>query len=144
MIITVNNPEHYKILTTPSQGLDPLRYEEIFTKLEAELTRDPNGVGLSAVQLGLLYRAFVIDWEGQKYRFVNSSIDRKYGGGDFDIEGCLSIPGRQFRVFRPHKVTVTDDINGTQQYKGFLARIIQHEHDHTQGVTLLQSGFEIK
>jgi peptide deformylase len=46
----------------------------------------------------------------------------------------------QFEVRRPTHIKVKDDINGEQEYYDMLARIIQHEHDHTIGKTLIQTG----
>lgn len=142
MIVTINDLSGRRILTTPCSDLGPLEFEDVFRKLERELTQQGTGVGLAAPQIGISRRAFIVDWNGQKYRFANSIIG-EVSDPTFDIEGCLSIPGREFRVLRPSVVTIIDDINGTQQYTGFLARIIQHEHDHTQGITLLQAGVEI-
>lgn len=131
-----------KILTQMSEGLLSLEQEEIFKKLESVVANTRNAAGLAAVQIGILKRAFVVRHKGRIYRFSNTVIESgKYP--DWEIEGCLSIPGREFRVQRFKRIIVTDDINGTQEYKNMLARIIQHEHDHTQGITLIQSGEEV-
>lgn len=130
-------------LTQPSQDLSVLEYDNIFKQLEQQIEMTRIGVGLAAPQLGILKRAFIVRYQGQKLRFANSEIiSGKYP--DWGIEGCLSIPGREFRVQRFKRVVIKDDINGTQEYRNMLARIIQHEHDHTRGITLWQSGQEIQ
>ena len=131
------------ILTQPSQDISVLEYDSVFGQLELQLAQSKFGVGLAAPQLGTLKRAFIINYKGQRFRFANSEVvSGRYP--DLGIEGCLSIPGREFRVQRYKRVTIKDDINGTQEYRNMLARIIQHEHDHTRGITLLQSGEEIQ
>jgi len=131
------------VLTQPSQDLSVLEYDDIFKQLEQQIELTRVGVGLAAPQLGILKRAFIVQYQGQKLRFANSKIiSGKYP--DWGIEGCLSIPGREFKIQRFKRVVVRDDINGLQEYRNMFARIVQHEHDHTQGITLLQSGQEIQ
>jgi peptide deformylase len=127
-----------KILTTPSQDINILEYEEVFRQLEENVI-EHSGVGLAAIQINIPKRAFVVSYEGKVWYFANSVIlSRELP--QKDTEGCLSIPGRQFEVRRPTHIKVKDDINGEQEYSGMLARIIQHEHDHTMGKTLIQTG----
>lgn len=142
MILTIDDPKQNELLTTLSTDLDPLEHEDVFRKLETMISLYVDACGLAAPQIGILKRAFVVRWVGKIYRFANAEIiegsDQEYG-----IEGCLSIPEREFYVPRCRSIVVKDDINGTQRYEGFLARIIQHENDHTKGVTLKQSGLEV-
>ena len=140
MILTMTqNPT---LLTSQCEDLNMIEQEEVFHQLEKEILLHPTGVGLAAPQIGILKRAFIVRLKGQIYRFSNSIIEK----GQYPkhhVEQCLSIPGRDFRVERYNRVVVTDDINGTEEYRNFLAQVIQHEHDHTQGITLLQSGDEV-
>lgn len=131
------------ILTVPSVDLNALEQEELFARLESIVSNNRNAAGLAAVQIGIHKRAFVVKYQGEIYRFSNSIIEEgKYP--DWKVEGCLSIPNREFRVQRFNRIRVTDDINGTnREYRNVLAQIIQHEHDHTLGITLMQSGEEI-
>ena len=68
---------------------------------------------------------------------LNPKITRKKGR-EFGDEGCLSFPGIQAEVERWIKITVTyTDLDGQEQTlpaEGWLARIIQHELDHLEGV----------
>ena len=97
---------------------------------------DANGVGLAAVQVGVLKQVIVIDTgeEGEKLVLINPEIIATEGeqtGG----EGCLSIPGI---VTRPQKVTVRAlDREGNVFEKtgeDLLARAFCHEIDHLSGV----------
>jgi peptide deformylase len=65
------------------------------------------------------------------------------------VEGCLSLPGRQFVVPRYTVIDAEwDNVMGHPRVKrklrGWAARVFQHEHDHLRGVTLLESGKEVK
>ena len=100
---------------------------------------DANGVGLAAVQVGVLKQVIVIDTgeEGEKLVLINPEIIATEGeqtGG----EGCLSIPGKNGIVTRPQKVTVRAlDREGNVFEKtgeDLLARAFCHEIDHLSGV----------
>lgn len=100
---------------------------------------DANGVGLAAVQVGVLKQVIVVDTgeEGEKLVLINPEIIATEGeqtGG----EGCLSIPGKNGVVTRPQKVTVRAlDREGNVFEKtgeDLLARAFCHEIDHLSGV----------
>ncbi|MCR5005577.1 MAG: peptide deformylase [Clostridiales bacterium] len=104
-----------------------------------ETMYDANGVGLAAVQVGVLKQVIVIDTgeEGEKLVLINPEIIATEGeqtGG----EGCLSIPGKNGTVTRPQKVTVRAlDREGNVYEKtgeDLLARAFCHEIDHLSGV----------
>ena len=103
----------------------------------ADTMYDANGVGLAAPQVGILRRAVVIDVGDGLVELVNPVIVES-DGQQSGPEGCLSIPGRRGCVKRPEKVTVTyQDIKGRHQEiqaDGILARALQHEIDHLNGV----------
>jgi peptide deformylase len=107
-----------------------------------------HGVGLAAPQVGVPIRLFVIDGSafaedekdplnGFKRVFINAYIIEEEGNAwDFE-EGCLSIPGIREKVKRQPKITV-EYMNENfrikeESFDGLAARIIQHEHDHTDG-----------
>ena len=98
-----------------------------------------NGVGLAAPQIGLMRRLVVIDtYDDEGLRvFVNPEITAVEGEVAL-TEGCLSVPGRRGCVTRPEKVTVHfQDVKGNQHKlsaDGLLARALQHEIDHLNGV----------
>jgi peptide deformylase len=102
------------------------------------------GVGLAAPQVGLRRRILVLSPTGEAADglvLVNPTIvDRSGPTTSFD-EGCLSFPGIYAAVLRPDRCTVEAfDVAGRplrEEYSGFVARIVQHEYDHLEGVLLV-------
>lgn len=109
------------------------------------------GVGLAAPQVGRSDRVFVVDIEDDQGRtrraFVNPVI-REREGMESAEEGCLSIPGIRGDVKRPERVVVeAKDEHGqpfTLAAEGLLARAIQHETDHLDGVLFVDRLSPIK
>ena len=111
-----------------------------------ELLRDKmmehTGVGLSAPQLGIMTRAFVIGSPSDPSSIIgvfNPVIV------DYDEEtvvyeeGCVSYPGLFIKIKRPRGIRVRyrgwDGETGTTRYEGYTARVFQHEYDHLNGIT---------
>ena len=98
-----------------------------------------NGVGLSAVQVGVLKRIFVIDIEDEQgvRVFINPKIIKTKGEHEVE-EGCLSFPNQYAKIIRPKEVTVEaldrDGNKFTLKAKDLLAQAISHEFDHLEGV----------
>lgn len=106
------------------------------------------GVGLAAQQVGHALKLFVIDAApfAEKYPevkdfkrvFINSEIIEKSGEEFVFEEGCLSFPGIREDVVRPSqlKIRYYDEnfVLHEEEYSGIIARVIQHEYDHTIGV----------
>ncbi len=109
----------------------------------ADTMYEAQGVGLAAPQVGILKRVIVMDC-GEEYggliELINPEIIKKEGE-QFGPEGCLSIPGLQGDVRRAQKCTVKGwDRNGQDieiEGEELLARCIQHEVDHLNGVLFL-------
>ena len=102
-----------------------------------ETMEDANGVGLAAVQVGILKRLFIVQVdEENKYTFINPEI-LETSGEQTDYEGCLSVPGKTGEVTRPNYVKVKAyDVNMQEfilEGEGLLARAILHENDHLDG-----------
>lgn len=114
-----------------------------------------NGVGLAAPQIGQSIRLFIVDAspfaedeDGEptdeahlkdfKKVFINPYIIEEEGEEWTFEEGCLSIPGIRESVMRqPRIVLQYQDENfkaHEEAFEGFAARVIQHEHDHLDGV----------
>ena len=106
---------------------------------------DADGVGLAAPQIGRSIRMFVIKADDDIERvFINPQIIKTSNEvGPYD-EGCLSIPQVYETIVRPLAVTVQAyDENGkrfTLDADGLLARCIQHENDHLDGVLYIDRG----
>lgn len=98
-----------------------------------------NGVGLAAVQVGILKRIVVIDLyeEGVKpYILINPEIIKTKGEQTVE-EGCLSFPNKFAKIVRPKEVTVKalNEAGEKIEIKGkdLLAQAISHEIDHLNG-----------
>ncbi|NBK24654.1 MAG: peptide deformylase [Spirochaetia bacterium] len=107
-----------------------------------ETMSEADGVGLAAPQVGVPSRLFVINIQGvEKRAYINPQIIETSIETDISEEGCLSIPGVWHDVQRPARVTVqAQDIEGkvfTVKAEGLLARAIQHENDHLNGVLFI-------
>ncbi|WP_298121472.1 peptide deformylase [Flavobacterium sp.] len=113
------------------------------------------GVGLAAPQVGEAVRLFVIDTEpfsdsedlskeeqeqlkGFKQTFINAKMLKEEGDEWGFNEGCLSIPDVREDVYRNEKITIEyfdENFNKkTEVYDGLIARVIQHEYDHIEGI----------
>lgn len=106
------------------------------------------GVGLAAPQVGILQRIVVIDVEDEHglIELINPVIT-EYSREELIMEeGCLSIPGRSGKVKRPARVTVRAlDRKGKEfelKAEGYLARAIQHEVDHLDGILFIDKVLE--
>ena len=100
-----------------------------------------NGVGLSANQIGIEERAFVmmIDIESQEtITCFNPRIIKESKGEVVMEEGCLSYPELFLDISRPSTIVVKYEDEGKQIHKkqltGYYARIFQHEYDHMEGI----------
>ena len=98
-----------------------------------------NGVGLAAVQVGILKQIVIIqeDEEAPIYVLINPEIISTSGIQEVE-EGCLSFPNKFARIERPEKVKIRAlDENGNKievKAKGLLAQAIAHELDHLDGI----------
>lgn len=107
-----------------------------------ELMYEHNGVGLAANQVDLPLRVFVANptgkrGEGEEIVCINPELNLPKGN-ESDREGCLSLPEIFGEVKRAAKVKLSAyDLSGNliqRDLEGFLARIVQHEIDHLNGV----------
>lgn len=105
------------------------------------------GVALAAPQINVLKRAVVIrnDFDNKQDKtflaLINPKIIRSEGRQVVDYEGCLSVPDIYGQVPRYEKIKIkAQDLNGEDiriTAEGFLARVIQHEIDHTNGIMFI-------
>jgi peptide deformylase len=119
-------------------------FDESLARLAQEMLatmREREGVGLAANQVGRLKRILVAAVEDKEYVIVNPTIEETARSTEKDLEGCLSIPGIQVEVDRATAVTVSGrDVSGAPLHleaSGLLARVLQHEVDHLDGVLIL-------
>jgi peptide deformylase len=119
-------------------------FDESLVRLTQEMLatmRDNEGVGLAATQVGRLKRVFVAAVEDDEYVIVNPVLTDRSETTETATEGCLSIPGIQVDVERPTAVTISgQDVSGSPlqiEASDLLARVLQHEVDHLDGVLIL-------
>jgi len=95
------------------------------------------GLGLAAVQVGVLRRVAVIEIDDKKYELINPVIIQSEGE-DIDVEGCLSLPDYYGTVKRPLKIKVRYlNRYGKEQHaevEGYAAHCFCHELDHMDGI----------
>lgn len=128
-----------------------LPVEEVNDELRAtiqtmfETMDNSGGVGLAAPQVGILKRFFVVTADDEVRRvFINPQIiATSQEMCDYE-EGCLSIPEVYEKISRPAKITI-QALNEqgrpfTLEADGFLARVIQHEYDHLEGILYIDRG----
>jgi len=136
-IRTVGDPvlrKKAKVVQRVNRAIRDILDEMIKTMAEAK------GVGLAAPQVGIAKRLIVVDvGEGPIY-LVNPEIIWSEGECTA-VEGCLSVPGYVGDVRRAEKVRVTGlDREGRRVWvegDGLLARALQHEIDHLDGVLFI-------
>ena len=130
------------VLKTRAAPVDS--FDESLVRLTQDMLatmRDNEGVGLAANQVGRLKRVFVAAIEDDEYVIVNPVLSDWSETTESAQEGCLSIPGILVDVERPTGVTVSgQDLSGEPLQIGasdLLARVLQHEVDHLDGVLIL-------
>lgn len=156
-IVTSPNP----VLSTPAKTVQffDKRFARLVNDMKSTLTAkiSPKGVGLAASQIGEPWRVFITrPTEKSVIRvFANPEILKKSEGltdgvpeRENKLEGCLSIPNVWGKVKRADALTLRyQDEKGrshTEEFSGFLATIIQHETDHTNGILFAQRVLEQK
>lgn len=141
-----------KIVTLPNETLrvisdEVISFDHALRELIRNLTQtlesqtDPPGLGLSAVQIGVLKRVFVAKIRNKTRAFVNPKIIKFSKKEIAFLEGCFSVPEIYGHVIRPAEIDMeSQDVQGKsakQHYKGVAARIIQHEMDHLNGTLFI-------
>lgn len=102
-----------------------------------ETMRKNDGVGLAAIQVGVLKRCIVVEACGQFFELINPEIIES-SGTQVGVEGCLSVKGISGDVERPYKVTVKAQTRYGDEIKisteGLLSVVLCHEIDHLNGI----------
>ncbi len=144
--------EEDSILRKKSKKVDVIsdRIKTLLDDMKDTLIKS-GGVGLAAVQVGILRRIFIVDAGCDEdnhdiIEFINPEIiDTK--GNQKEAEGCLSIPGQYGITSRPMTVTVrATDRNGkefTYTGSGLIGRCLCHEYDHLDGILFKDNAIEM-
>jgi peptide deformylase len=119
------------------------RFDRRVTDLAAEMVElmlRHEGIGLAAPQVGVLQRLFVADVGNGPVCVVNPQLQLTADEGDEMTEGCLSLPNTRVAIDRSQKIEVRGyEPTGKplcMTAEGLLARVIQHEVDHLNGVLI--------
>lgn len=131
-------------------SLPVIEFDDKLAELLDDMTETlykAEGAGLAAPQVGVLKRVFVVYVDDELFEFVNPKIVKESGVQVGD-EGCLSIKGKFGTVKRFNSIEVIAyDRNGNKfriKAKGFLARAIQHEYDHLDGILYIDKATDIR
>lgn len=145
-VITHPNPIlREKSLPVKAEALSAGAWNEFMGNLEATML-EKDGAGLAAPQVGVSERIVVIRHENQNLFLANPEIIKKSWARVVDEEGCLSVVDEQGRILygkvERHKKIVCRylDKSGKPQRleaEEFLARVIQHEVDHLNGILFI-------
>ena len=112
----------------------------IFDMLET-MEKNGNALGLAAPQIGQLLRLCIVIFDGKTHILINPKIKSKSWKKETAEEGCLSFPGKFISIKRHKKVKVEAlDKDGNKikiAAEGILARAIQHEVDHLDGILFI-------
>lgn len=137
-IFKINNQEELEVLRKTSKPVDKFdaRLNDLIVDM-VDTMKKADGAGLSAVQVGILKRVFVVLTEKGVREFINPIILETSGECPILEEGCLSIPNRYGKVKRPNFVRVkAQDRTGKEfvgEFTGFEAKAVMHENDHLDG-----------
>lgn len=141
----------HPILRKMTQNINPNAYPNLNELVDNmfETMYYAEGVGLAGPQVGLEDRIFVVDlspladdehpeFKDFKKVFINAHITERTGDMAIVEEGCLSIPGIHEKVAREDEIRIEYLDENLQphdeKYKGYMARVIQHEYDHLDGI----------
>ncbi len=127
-----------EILSDEIQALIPEMVETMLKK---------DGVGLAGPQVGKNIRIIAIRHKNGNLVIFNPQIKKRSFSKEWGEEGCLSVPGKFGNVKRNKKVTLSylneKAENKVMEAEGLLARIIQHEIDHLDGILFIDKAKEI-
>lgn len=144
--------ETMKVLREPTDEFDfenpPEDPKEVEKNLAEAMTRF-GGIGLSANQLGLNYRVFVMKTADSGIKaFFNPEVTKLSQETEMMKEGCLSFPDIYLMIKRPKAIefeyTNSDGDRKTLQLEGIGSRCVQHELDHLNGIIFLQRASRLK
>lgn len=144
-------PENSESLYIPSNPVDfknlNLDLEQLIQKMKL-IMKENRGIGLSAPQIGLNLRIFIMDMPDQEKYFVNPEILEVSEEKIETKEGCLSFPGLWLSVARPQKIKIRYyDLSGNEnieEFEDLWARCVLHEYEHLEGITFTKKVSKLK
>jgi len=127
------------LITKPVDFKFPLKNKDLGDKL-FKFMHQSGGIGLAANQVGLRQRVFVMSVDNDNRVFFNPKIIESGDNLSPYQEGCLSYPNEYVELYRPDIIRLEyQNEEGVYYYEHFSnlhARVIQHEIDHLNGITM--------
>ena len=120
-----------KFLKQTSQDASPDEVADIVSDLVDSLDLN-RGLGLSAIQIGIVKKVAIIRLNETKINLINAYIIEKKEPFRMKSEGCLSMPGLYIDTRRYNKIKIMNNDN-IESYDGIISVAIQHELGHFQG-----------
>jgi peptide deformylase len=109
-----------------------------------DIMLEHKGIGLAGPQVGVPLQVFIISLDGTRENvraYINPKVTATTAERQENEEGCLSVPGIYAKIRRYTRCTVTatnlDGNKFTEQADGLYARVLQHEYDHIEGMTIV-------
>jgi len=147
IIINPNPILRKKSLNISQKEINIKEMQELYADM-AKTMREKDGVGLAAPQIGKNIKLSVINTKDGPLVMLNPKLIKKSWAKEWDEEGCLSVPYTSGKVKRHKKVCCRYLDKKGQEKKidaeGLLARVIQHELDHLDGILFIDKAKEIK
>ena len=130
--------------TVPPKKISEPEFTNLIANLKETLEATPNGIGLAAPQIGRGWRIFIVKIPEYSGTFVNPEIVDISKRTTLLEEGCLSTPNIYGPVARPKTIKVKalneQGLPFKVRAKGLLARVIQHELDHLEGMLFIDKA----
>jgi len=113
-------------------------------KKMTDIMLENKGIGLAGPQAGAPLRIFILSLDASRENvkvYINPTVTPDTNELEPMEEGCLSVPGIYTKIRRYKKCSVTaTDLDGnrfSEEAEGLLARVLQHEYDHIEGLTIV-------
>lgn len=137
-ILTEPDPVLYRKSVDVADPSDPF-IQRLILNMRETLKKN-KGIGLAAPQVGVNKKVILINLWKDEYVLLNPRLTYKSRDQEVGEEGCLSLPGVYLNIERSKRVRVKAlDQNGKKikiKAKGLLARVLQHEIDHLEGILI--------
>jgi len=147
ILIHPNKILHKKSEPVKASSILSAKFKKLITDM-AETMLAKDGVGLAAPQIGESIRVIVVNTKDGVLPLINPEIKKKSWRQETDEEGCLSVPGVYGYVKRPANIEVSGLTQTGEKIdlkaKGLLARVIQHEVDHLDGILFIDKAKRLK
>lgn len=147
-IITSPNPLlRKKSLKIAKKEISSKKFQELCSGMEKIMLKK-DGVGLAAPQIGQNIRLIAVNTKDGPICLINPRITRKSLTKKWGEEGCLSVPNSFGQVKRHKKISYNYfDLKAKKtkaRAQGLMARVIQHEIDHLDGILFIDKAKDIK